>query len=123
MQIRIPPVRRLRVLRPLRSPVLPSERRKARRPMRGSRGSLPGLRLDAGDGSGHLLDDQPGGLEDRHVLLDGREAHREPPREVRHRVVGAERQRDDLAPRRVGQGVEHPVDVCGGQIYNHIVVR
>ena len=70
------------------------------------------------------LGHQAGPFEHRHVLLHGREAHRVPPRQRRHRVLAAQARDDDVATGGVAQRVEHEVRVRGGvrRIYNHMVV-
>lgn len=67
-----------------------------------------------------LLGDQPSLFQDRHMFLHGRETHREPPREVRDRVLTGQGESHDLAPRRIGQGMKDAIGSLGRLlIYNH----
>ncbi len=67
-----------------------------------------------------LLGDQPGLFQDRHMFLHGRETHREPPREVRDRVLTGQCESHDLAPRRIGQGMKDAIGSLGRLLmYNH----
>ena len=61
-------------------------------------------------------------LEHGDVLLHRGEAHRVGPRQFRDRSRLLEYPHDDVAPRPVGQGVEHLVDALFEEIiYNHLV--
>lgn len=67
-----------------------------------------------------LLGDQPSLFQDRHMFLHGRETHREPPGEIRDRVLPSQRESHNLAPRRIGQGMKDAIGSLGGPLtYNH----
>ncbi len=70
-----------------------------------------------------VLGDEAGPLQDGHVLLDGGEAHRVVDRQRGDRVVPAQAASHDVAPRRVGEGVEDVVRPARLLNYNHKVVR
>jgi len=83
-----------------------------------SRGAKPvEVRVDNLAPPDSALRDQPGPLEDRDVLLHGREAHRVVPRQVRDTLVAGDRPADDVAPRGVRQGAEHVVEVGWGDLH------
>ena len=57
------------------------------------------------------------------MLLHGGEAHLIAARERRYGLLALDRVREDVAPRRVGERVEHAISLLLGQlIYNHSVV-
>ena len=64
-----------------------------------------------------LLGDQAGPLEDRDVLLHGREAHRVVAGQLGDALLAVDRPADDVAPRGVGQGAEHAVEVGWGELH------
>ena len=71
-----------------------------------------------------LLGHETGPLQHRDVLLHRREAHGVAGGEPRDRRVLHQAAVQDVPARRVGQRVEHAVDLLAGQlIYNHPVVR
>ena len=71
-----------------------------------------------------FLDHQARVREHGDVLLHGGEAHRVEAGEAGDVVLTDGNDVEDVAPRRVGEGVEHPVDLGVGEfsIYNHLVV-
>ena len=58
-----------------------------------------------------LLGDQAGPLEDRDVLLHGREAHRVVAGQLGDALLAVDRPADDVAPGGVGQRAEDAVEV------------
>ena len=71
-----------------------------------------------------LLHDQTGSFQNSNMFLDGGEAHRKAPGELRHRMVTDQRQCHDLATRAIGERREESVgSLRRPLIYNHQVVR
>ena len=66
-----------------------------------------------------LLHDQPGPLEHRDVLLHGGKAHGVAPSQLRHGLLVPQHERDEVAPRGVGESVD---DVLG-VLYLKDVIR
>jgi hypothetical protein len=66
-----------------------------------------------------LPDEQPGPLEDRQVLGNGGQRHRERPRQFADRGIRSREPREDRPPRRVRQSRERRVE--RRRIVNHTV--
>ncbi|GAA2980484.1 hypothetical protein GCM10010460_15070 [Microbacterium terrae] len=71
------------------------------------------------------LDDELGGLEHRHVLLNRGERHVVRRREFRHRRFAGERPAQDVAPGRIAERPEEAIEciIIESKFYNHLVVR
>ncbi len=68
-----------------------------------------------------VLADEAGAFKYGNVFLHGGEAHRIPAGECRDGLLARERDREDVAARRIGQSVEDQVGLSGPKIYNHMV--
>jgi hypothetical protein len=77
------------------------------------------LQAAAADAPVFARRDEAGPLQDVHVFQDGRQRHRERPRELGDGRVLFRELGQDGAPRRVGQGPEGRVEA--GLIINHMV--
>src|SRR5690606_22291916 len=83
------------------------------------------VRADESLSTRRALDDELCSLEDRHVLLHGREGHVVGGRELRDRLLRDEGATEDVPSRRSGQGLEDAVDldIAELSLCNHLVVR